>query len=220
MYVKDLRATTDRDSLLDLFDRARQVGFNVDRLQITNMHLHIRASVASTGRVPAGGLNDPAIGLAYLEMREVRSDMTPAQVAASMVSLREQTRVTGSEAEVVSMAVRVEQRLNRTHARLRTMDVRRAALRVVRQLEVSLSPSRNSRSSLESRSSSPHGRHVLLRVGSWWVRMVGALRQLPLHRQLPLTITLLVTHDPTCGVQEHVKQQTPHREELALQHVT
>ena len=83
-------------------------------------------------------MNDPALGLAYLEMREVRSDMTPAQVAASIVSLREHTRVSGSEAEVVSMAVRVEQRLSRTQARLRTMDVRQAALRVVRQLEVSV----------------------------------------------------------------------------------
>jgi hypothetical protein len=157
VYVKDLRATTDRDSLLDLFDRARQVGFNVDRLQIINMHLHIRASVASTGRVPAGGLNEPAIGLAYLEMREVRSDMTPAQAAASMVSLREQTRMSGSEAEVVSMAVRVEQRLSRTQARLRTMDVRQAALRVVRQLEVRLLTSRNSRFSLKSPSLITHG---------------------------------------------------------------
>jgi hypothetical protein len=36
------------------------------------------------------------------------------------------------------MAVRVEQRLSRTQARLRTMDVRQAALRVVRQLEASV----------------------------------------------------------------------------------
>ena len=57
--------------------------------------------------------------------------MTPAEVAASMVCLREvasSTRKSGgggsSEVEVVSMAVRVEQRLSRTQARLRTMDLR------------------------------------------------------------------------------------------------
>lgn len=157
MYVKDLRATTDRDSLLSMFNRAREVGFNVDRLRITNMHLHIRTGVASTGRVPAGGLTDPAIGLAYLEMRGMRSDMTPAQAAASMVSLREHTRVSGSEAEVVSMAVRVEQRLSRTQARLRTMDVRQAALRVVRQLEASVPRLAEIRVYLVFRSSSKHG---------------------------------------------------------------
>ena len=85
VYVKDLRATTDRDSLLDMFDRAREVGFNVDRLQITNMHLHIRASVASTGRVPAGGLNGPVASMSGNPVPQTGHPLPPLY-PASMVS--------------------------------------------------------------------------------------------------------------------------------------
>ena len=71
VYVKELRAATDRDELLRMFTLAREVGFSVERLQVAGLHLRISTSRAGSSGRAATGLNDPALALAYLEMKQV-----------------------------------------------------------------------------------------------------------------------------------------------------